>query len=227
MTLSLEQRQERLNRPCKRCGKPLNSLTKSQVACTGGCLGWNKAVDVECKVCGIVFEATEGRLKKFGDLCCSKTCQSQLALVDNRCRIKVDWDKRSRKAKEKWKRVSSKMRRSLWFNAVKARLSKIGYRPSDSWHAAVSSRLSTSLGRERVRSQKARHSQSVREALSRVDRKREWHESSALYKKVVNKLSNNRKRRARKNVRKREKSSENRCEDKGVWVQMCLDWMDD
>lgn len=80
MTLSADQRQERLSRPCKRCGKPLSSLTKTQVACTGGCLGWNKTVDVECKVCGVSFEAKEGRLKKYGDLCCSKQCQRQLAV---------------------------------------------------------------------------------------------------------------------------------------------------
>jgi hypothetical protein len=52
VTLSAEQRQQRLNRPCKRCGKPLNSLVKSQTVCCGaGCLGWASPVQVNCKVC--------------------------------------------------------------------------------------------------------------------------------------------------------------------------------
>ena len=93
---------ELLNRPCKQCGKPINSLDKRQVKCGLNCPGF-KAIS-SCCVCGKIIERYARAIRENN--CCSLECQRRWSLEKNRGRrkptrqslakIKAQWHSKNR-----------------------------------------------------------------------------------------------------------------------------------
>jgi len=113
VTLSAEQRQDRLSRPCKRCGKPLNSLRtgrKVAVFCSTECrVGSKKAElrEVQCCVCEKhIVRRVEKSASDGAKFCCSRECQRVWA---GHCGIK--WIGRSAKARIRFRFQRSRSRK--------------------------------------------------------------------------------------------------------------------
>ena len=109
------------NRPCKACGRPINSLDKRQVKCGLRCPGFRTVVT--CCVCGKDVERYSKAARENN--CCSLECQREHALENNRGKAKPDWHKRSLRAKEKYRNERRKLRAS---NSVSRRFFVIANR---------------------------------------------------------------------------------------------------
>jgi len=215
-------------RLCRKCGKPIGNLDPRQVYCSRGCVKLER-VSVTCLVCGKTIERTTEALKRHPNACCSLECQRQHALVENHSQKDgPDWHRRSLEARKRWREQKRRQRRIAgWYGAVSRKLSDIAPNKVDGWMAAVRSRLSSHAGRVSKRPKDDKHSQSVYEAIERLDRRRSWFDRPGWYKKIANKLSNSTKRRRRKHEVKRIKGCGDTQQDRGVWSQMRFDWLAD
>jgi len=215
-----------LNRPCKKCGNPINSLDKRQVKCGLRCPGYREFVS--CCVCGSMVQKYKGEVRDKN--CCSLNCQRKHALEINRGRLKVNWDKRSLNAKLNWNKNQSRTRSlaNKWSKDLCSKILRINKSNiKDVWEYRISTRLSSAKGRAVKRAKKCVASDSIERALKRIIQKRNYFEMDCLSKKIGNKLSNISHRRRRKNEIKRIKGRSNTKENNGLWVQMCFDWVGD
>lgn len=106
------------NRPCKTCGKPIGKIDKRQVVCSTQCGHAGRSLGklvVPCNFCGKLVERYKRQYDKFGVASCSLECQRRWALDENRGRKAVDWEVRSKKAKEVWKASSARQRKQRSF----------------------------------------------------------------------------------------------------------------
>ena len=102
-------------KPCKGCGGPVRTSLKKPF-CTHECRNKHKPVRgkktvVSCCVCSKEFvRLVYGDKEKF---CCSLDCQRKWSLVKNRGggNHTIDWVRRSEKAKLRWKKTQSQIRR--------------------------------------------------------------------------------------------------------------------
>lgn len=215
-------RQALLDRPCKHCGKPINTLDKRQVKCGLHCSGTKKVVT--CDVCGKPVEKYKSQIGKFRINCCSDDCQRVWA---GKCG--KDWEQASIKARKRWTRERRKQRRknNKWLCSIARKLSCSTIENKD-WKYRIRTRLSSANGRKRKgRNRHCKPSGSVLAAIRRIESKRKYFELSAWQKKIGNKLSNVAHRRRRKVEIKRIKGRSDLQETRGVWVQLCFDWLED
>lgn len=142
-------RQALLNRPCRHCGKPINTLDRRQVKCGLRCPVFTK-VKVQCVICGRQVERYPSHLIDHNGACCSNKCQQIWAGRCGRGRVLTkDWQERSRKAKLIWRRAYSfkrRRRRSIdyqwWLLAKQEHLRVVAWPKSlDAWdrkcHTAI------------------------------------------------------------------------------------------
>lgn len=121
MTLSIDERETRLNRCCKTCGERMNSLDARKVVCSAECgfRGRSKGKAVyECDVCGMQVERYVRSQEKQSSVACSRKCQHNLWQMA-RSGKKKDHVKASLKAKKNWYRKELQRRRkgNQWIQA--------------------------------------------------------------------------------------------------------------
>lgn len=224
-----------LLRPCKTCGKPIDSKDKRQVVCSKRCGHDGRSqgkVLIECAVCGKQVERYTRHASKFKVACCSLGCQRQHALNENRGGKKRDWDKSSAKARKEWYRLSQKQRRDRRYGdytkAIFRKIEKAKPQPLRCpWVVSIGVRLATGANRDCTRRQVGKVSGSIERAIQNLYYRRKYHEIPDWKKKVSNKLSSmsgRRRRKANAKNKKNESRSDTR-EDSAVWAQMCFDWM--
>lgn len=117
MTLSIDERERRLNRCCKTCGKCMNSLDARKIVCSAECghKGRSKGkAFYECAVCGKHVERYVRSQEKQSHVACSRPCQKVIA-----GRAGKDIVSASLKAKGAWHRNESARRRKAnqWVQA--------------------------------------------------------------------------------------------------------------
>jgi len=231
----------RNNAPCKVCGK-LTPNNKGHVTCSLECSKVHnqrskieKRMEVSCCVCGKSVVKYKNELKTRDRFACSLECQRRLINSAG----DTDWLRRSKQAKELYKRKSSRERRSKneWFAEISRSLSncKQDLTDYDSWEYRIRSRLNAHSGRSTRRKNHYVCSSSVEQALARTVQKRKYFELSDWEKKIGFKLSSHKSRRNRKNVNKKarasfEKAHEGICypeEDRKQRIQMCFEWLAD
>lgn len=239
------ERKSRKNKsPCKVCGKLIHN-SNGRVTCSPECSKIHsqrskveKRIEVECCACGVSVTRYKNALKNQERFCCSIDCQRHFALVENRSTAgKIDWVERSKRAKELFKRRSTRKRRmkNEWFVAISRLLSKSSNKPCDfeSWEYRVRSRFSASNGRVTRRKNNYACSSSVEQALAKIIQRRKYFELSEWEKKIGFKLSSHKARRSRKNANKQtrtsfEKAHEGVCyveKDRKQRMQMCFEWL--
>lgn len=109
--------------PCKGCGDPVRTSLKRPY-CSAECRiasmppVVHKTVEITCCICGKKAEKriniTEANRKR----CCSRACQTQYALITNAWRPEIDWDRRSKAAKKKYKKQQELKRKHASTDAI-------------------------------------------------------------------------------------------------------------
>lgn len=225
---------------CKVCQKVFFSYDKRKACCSSKCGHESRKKDkipVNCVVCSKEIVLYKFRVREVN--CCSLECQRKWALDTNRsCRLSQS---------ERASRVElpilfwtgskySKKDRCDWCECLSQRLSKIrcaSMEDVNSWEYKLKTRIQSNVGR--VAS--GRHMPktgytNVFKQLTRIENKRRWFDSPEWDRKLVNKLSNMRKRRKRKEfVSERNNQKQNGCEAdrqaRNKWIQVCFDWLGD
>lgn len=138
MTLSSEERDRRLNRCCKTCGKCMNSLDVRKVTCSAECGHTGRRqekVVVECIVCAARVERYKKAAESRSAFCCSKACQKRWALSTNHS----SKNSVSNAAKQKWRQSQAAARRTSsvghkwWRKCVIAMRNLNGFRVTSEW----------------------------------------------------------------------------------------------
>lgn len=138
MTLSIEERDKRLARCCKVCGKCINSLDTRKVTCSVEC-GFEgrrqEKVAVECVACGESVKRYKKAVELQSTFCCSKQCQKQWALITNHS----SKNRVSNAAKMRWRQSYAAVRRTSsighkwWRKCVVAMRNLNGPRSTAEW----------------------------------------------------------------------------------------------
>ena len=132
--IAMAQRHATLRaRPCRDCGRPVNTLDKRQVKCGLRCPAFeagNKLVDVACCVCKKVVKKLSSQVRQFN--CCSLKCQRVWA---GKCG--ADWSSKSKEARVRFRRQSSDMRkgsvRHNWWRRCKDQAGLLGQAEKSQW----------------------------------------------------------------------------------------------
>lgn len=123
-----------LARPCKQCGKPLNSIDTRKITCSNECGYRNRLkekIDVPCLICGKIVTRYKHAMEKFSGACCSIECQRQWSMLERKSKgRKPNWHTRSQNAKRLYKSKSRLIRRGqskglLWWRKCKQAASDI------------------------------------------------------------------------------------------------------
>ena len=229
--------------PCKACGEP---RPHGSVYCKECSPTKDHKPSLffisECEVCGIVFSKMKPQSDRQTTRTCGLECQRKLALVWKWEKGKippqlkpfihpVDWQERSAKAKvraqqqqsrKRWKRRHKRAAQQL--AKIRAKRSSWEHRLANPWEYAIQVRLTMARTRRRTtRIKKTAKPTSIENEIARVIQRRRWANTNPWAKKIANKLSNQNKRRRRKDVqgcRNHEKARSQR-------LQMCFEWMAD
>lgn len=216
--LSDQEKQRRLDRPCKQCGRPINKLDVRQVVCSNECARRSRvkkfSYSYECKNCGNLTskEVHPSRLP----VCCSNKCQKSLA--QKSMALKRTDMSRSIKAKDSYRKNSSKQR-SLKYRAISKALTKLiersrTYRTVETeesrWKRKIAVRLQGTKWRRPSFGFKfaRKETSSYLTKLSRLKSKRAWFNTCPWIKKLTNKMANMGQRRRRKHEASRSRKQD-------------------
>lgn len=233
-------RESLLQRMCRNCNKLLNSTDRRKNYCCNQC-GYEARKHRTLTLCCIV--CNQPVLRRVNDNtvnpCCGRACQNAWALQQRRGRRtgKLTSAQEGRKLKHKWKIKYRRQRRSnnLWLKTIDCELTKINTEmisrnkpqtTKDRWIGRIKIRLACNEGRHCIKRCKQKRGGNAIEALKalqqRVKSKAKQNQNPWM-PKINNKISNLRKRIARKNA-KQSQSSFNLSKARICKFQMQFEW---
>ena len=237
-----KERKDRLDRlrkrKCPKCSEEINSIDARKVFCSKRCSDASKKhemICVKCTVCGITLERCKRKIESRKQFCCSLECQRQLALVENRGRIKKL--PTNVKLPTLWRCDCGELNqhkncsnKNCFLRKIRRELRKALDRRKavefqESWDYAIASRLSSGRGRVKSKTKRGIQGFNASGAVNSIAARRKYAELCFWEKKIGNKLSNMAKRRKRKHESKKSNRFTSQTETYRQRVQMCFNWM--
>jgi hypothetical protein len=208
---SKEVREQLKLRPCAVCGAPINDTDKRKVTCGKDCGNESRKKEKlvkKCIICGKKSLVYPSGVKEVN--CCSLSCQREWALNRNRggVGIHADWLARSKKARFKWIRNQSSLRKKSSVGRQFWLLCKIEREPETSaWKrrcATSAATLNTRfVGKIKTRKKIRRWSECLR-ASSRKLTNKHIRESVGVWEWKISSVASGLRRRKRKKLLQRD-----------------------
>lgn len=232
----LKQKRQYKVYPCRICGRDMRDLSNPHKRryCSEGCQSVHTESlreEFDCAICGLHVKRLRSRSSNAKAKVCSLQCQAKwrnkLSPIST-----PKWDRRSEKAKDRYKKMSRRLRQQKYRPIIEAigRLEeRVKYRQiGESWLVSISQRL----GYQRAvysKSQKQKTKGGVSGAILRFESRIRYRTLNPWKKAIYSKIKTA-FRRSESNedkIRSQENSNGYLCETRAKPIQMRFNWMED